>query len=671
LGENLDPVPYIFILVKVVMSFAFDDPSLTKGPFHEQSYNLKIMRPVIQKSLQRCWPRLHLDQDTRVSSAELAQIIDANSKLLDIAIPLIEEISQIIDDHQTALALVDRSGYLIYLQGSAHISGYLRERAVDLGTDLSEYGSGTNAFGLALIELVPIEVAGDEHFLQKFQNIFNAAAPVFDVEARLLGAIGVFGLLENNHPKNLTLAGMAARLIAEGIKAQGAIQDNTLQKAHFDQILATNEVGILVMDDHGYIDMVNQACESLLGLEKRQLVGHMFTEVIQWQADIRAELEARNEIRWVETTIRIKRRPVNCLVSFVPLPGGEGSVVYFSNHEDIQKLAIRELSSRGDFGLKDILGMSPQLRKVRRQVKGAAQAKASTLIVGELGTGKSLTARVIHSISDLREGPLIVFNCAALPHEMIISEMLGTLPNSSEKGVRHTSKFELANGGMLYFQDIDLLPLEGQDILLGFLKTGTIQQSGNSHRSELKVRILAATCVSLPQLVEEGKFNAELLRWLSVFQIELPSLRDRKEDIPTLANHVLTRFSCRFRSNLDLAPESLNMLCNYDWPGNIRELELIMERAIYCLGDDCLIKPVHLPISLAKLPGAFQIQLQPERSQPITELQEEAFIQAARDCNGNLSEMARVLGIGRTTVWRWFKRMNISPDSFRANGTDG
>jgi DNA-binding NtrC family response regulator len=311
------------------------------------------------------------------------------------------------------------------------------------------------------------------------------------------------------------------------------------------------------------------------------------------------------------------------------------------------------------------------MRRVRREVKTAAQAKAGTLIVGELGTGKSLLARVIHSLSDVREGPLIVFNCAALPHEMIIPELQGTLPISSKQGKRHPSKFELANGGMLYFQDIDLLPLEGQDILLGFLKTGTIQQPDSNHRSEVKVRILAATCVSLEDLVNEGKFNAELLRWLSVFQIELPPLRNRKEDIPLLANHILMRFACRYRSNIDLTPESLTLLCNYDWPGNIRELELIMERAIYCLGNDCVIKPAHLPLSLAKWPGAAQKDFQPERSQPLTELQEEALIQAARDCNGNLSEIARVLGIGRTTVWRWFKRMNISPDSFRSNGPEG
>jgi transcriptional regulator of acetoin/glycerol metabolism len=652
------------------MSFALDDPSLASWPFHEQSHHLKLMRPAIQKSLQRCWPRLYLDQDTHVSSSELSQILEANSKLLSIVEPVMDEISDLADDYHTAFVLVDRSGYLIRLQGCSHITPYLRERGIDLGTDLSEYGSGTNAFGLALIELVPIELEGEEHFLQKFKGLFDAAAPIFDPAAHLIGAIGVIGLLENKRPQSLALAMLAARAITEGVRVHESAQENALQKERFDQVLATNQVSVLVLDGDGCIDSANPASESLLGIERSKLVGRSFHEVIQLPAELRTEMDAHNEIHELETTIRLKRRPVNCVISFIPFPGGQGSVLYLRQPEEIWKLAIRELSSQGDFGLKDILGVSPQIRGVRRQVKSAAQAKASILIVGELGTGKSLTARVIHSISDLQDGPLIVFNCAALPHEMIIPELQGTLPKSSKQGKSHISKFELANGGMLYFQDIDLLPLEGQEILLRYLKTGTIQPPGSNHRSEVQVRILAATCGSLEDLVGEGKFNAELLRWLSVFQIELPPLRARKEDIPVLANHILMRFSCRYRSSLDLAPDSLSMLCNYDWPGNIRELELIMERAVYCLGNECVIKPAHLPLSLAKLPGMSLVEHPPERAQPLTELQEEALIQAAKDCNGNLSEIARVLGIGRTTVWRWFKRMNISPDSFRSNGLE-
>jgi transcriptional regulator of acetoin/glycerol metabolism len=650
------------------MSFALDDPSLARWPFHEQSHHLKAMRPAIQKSLQRCWPRLHLDQDTRISSSELSRIIETNLKLLSIAESVLGEISDLADDSHNAFVLVDRSGYLIRMQGCSHIRAYLQERDIDLGTDLSEYGSGTNAFGLALIEVVPIEVEGDEHFLQKFKGLFNAAAPIFDSAAHLLGAIGVFGLLENKRPQSLALAMLAARAITEGSGPTKRPRKMPCRKnALIRYWQPTRWVCWFWMEMAALIPPIRPA-KGLLGVEKSKLVSRSFHEVIQLPAELRAEMDANNEIHELETTIRLKRRPVNCVISYIPLPDGQGSVLYLWPQEEIRKLVIRELSSRGDFGLKDILGVSPQMRGVRRQVKSAAQAKAGTLIVGELGTGKSLTARVIHSISDLREGPLIVFNCAALPHEMIISELQGTLPKPGKQGKSHTSKFELANGGMLYFQDIDLLPLEGQEILLRYLKTGTIQQPGSNHRSEVQVRILAATCESLENLVREGKFNGELLRWLSVFQIELPPLRARKEDIPVLANHILTRFSCRYRSSLDLAPDSLSMLCNYDWPGNIRELELIMERAVYCLGNECVIKPAHLPLSLAKLPGMSLVEHPPERAQPLTELQEEALIQAARDCNGNLSEIARVLGIGRTTVWRWFKRMNISPDSFRSNG---
>jgi DNA-binding NtrC family response regulator len=270
-------------------------------------------------------------------------------------------------------------------------------------------------------------------------------------------------------------------------------------------------------------------------------------------------------------------------------------------------------------------------------------------------------------VGDFRDGPFIVFQCASLPCEMIIPELMGNGPGSGKQNTWHTNKFELADGGVLYFQDINLLPLEGQNILLDFLKTGVTQNLGNTRPRTVQTRIIAASTTSLDLLAAEGKFSAELLRWLGVFRIILPPLRERREDIPILAKSVLERLSCRYQHQIQLAPESLALMLEYDWPGNIRELEVTLERAVYSLGRDPIITPIQLPISLHKPSGVVQKGAPPDRRQPFNQIQQEALLQAAEDCNGNVSEMARVLGIGRTTVWRWLKRMDISPENYRSS----
>ncbi|MGB7921890.1 MAG: sigma 54-interacting transcriptional regulator [Pyrinomonadaceae bacterium] len=239
-----------------------------------------------------------------------------------------------------------------------------------------------------------------------------------------------------------------------------------------------------------------------------------------------------------------------------------------------------EVKAALDFG--DIVGQSPALQKVLRQIELVAQTETSVLIEGESGTGKELVARAIHERSLRHNRPLIRVNCGSIPHELFESEFFGHVRGSFTGAIRdRIGRFQLADGGTLFLDEVGEIPLALQSKLLRVLQEGEFERVGEDRTRRVDVRIVAATNRDLRREVEQGKFRQDLYYRLSVFPIEVPPLRQRKEDIPLLAAHFINR-SC---SKLNCADTKLTnriaqQLQSYDWPGNIRELQNVIERAV-------------------------------------------------------------------------------------------
>ena len=249
---------------------------------------------------------------------------------------------------------------------------------------------------------------------------------------------------------------------------------------------------------------------------------------------------------------------------------------------------------RSELNSEDLVGESAPLKRVLRLARTVAQSDATVLILGETGTGKELIARAIHRMSLRKDGSFIKLNCAAIPTGLLESELFG-----HEKGAftgafsRKIGRLELAHGGTLFLDEIGDLPLELQPKLLRVLQDQEFERLGSTHVTHVDARLIAATNRDLPRAVAERRFRSDLYYRLHVFPIRVPSLRDRKEDIPLLVRHFVQKFARRMNKKIESIPtETMSALVSWGWPGNVRELENFVERSVILSQGSVLNAPL-------------------------------------------------------------------------------
>ena len=306
----------------------------------------------------------------------------------------------------------------------------------------------------------------------------------------------------------------------------------------------------------------------------------------------------------------------------------------------------QELAGRAD--APPIIGRSEPMQQVFELVRRVAPSEATVLIGGESGTGKELIARAIHQGSERRSGAFVAINCAAIPADLLESELFGHLKGAFTGAIKdRKGKFELADGGTLLLDEVGELPLELQPKLLRALQQREIEPVGGVPR-KIDVRVIAATNRDLEAGMEAGSFREDLYYRLAVIPIHLPALRERRDDIPLLVKHFLSR---QAGSEVSLSPAAMTALCEYDWPGNVRELENNLERLLV-LRRGAVIELEELPPKLARpreraISGVLNL---PEEGYSLEELEREAVQEALRRCKGNQTQAAAFLRIPRHTL---------------------
>jgi formate hydrogenlyase transcriptional activator len=304
-----------------------------------------------------------------------------------------------------------------------------------------------------------------------------------------------------------------------------------------------------------------------------------------------------------------------------------------------------------------IVGRSAALQRALREVEGVAPTDSGVLILGETGTGKELVARAIHNLSARRDRPLIKLNCAAIPSGLLESELFG-----HERGaftgalMRKPGRFEVADKGTLFLDEVGDIPLDLQPKLLRVLQEHEFERLGSTHTQQVNVRVVAATHRDLKQMVNEGEFRSDLYYRLHIFPLSVPPLRERREDIALLVRHFVDEYARRMDRRIEIVPPpAIEALTNYSWPGNVRELQNFIERSVILSPGNVLHPP------LAELKEA-PVQTSSSELSSLEEIEREHVIRAIRACHwvlGGPNGAAARLGMKRTTLAYRIRKLNI------------
>jgi len=310
----------------------------------------------------------------------------------------------------------------------------------------------------------------------------------------------------------------------------------------------------------------------------------------------------------------------------------------------------------------EIIGKNKKMQHLFTQIQTAAAGDISVLIQGETGTGKELIAKAIHDSSRRKEGPFVAINCAAIPTELIESELFGTEPGAfTGASERRIGYFEQADTGTLFLDEIGDMPLTLQKKLLRVLQEREFQRLGGTSTISIDIRVLAATNQDLEGAIRDRYFREDLYHRLAAFPIKVPSLRDRREDIPILAHHFLKRYAAAAEKAIrDISTDALQMLMQHDFPGNVRELENVIERAVLYETTD-LLQPESLLLHQTQ-EGSQPAAGDPTNTTDILTLKDAervAIIQALKATGGNVTAAAQALGIGRNTLYRKLEEHNL------------
>ena len=441
--------------------------------------------------------------------------------------------------------------------------------------------------------------------------------------------------------------------------------DTTLSSERFEAVLQSLSEGVMTVDSNWRITCFNNAAERILGVPRSEALGKHCYEVLKANTcrgacPLRYTIEKGVPV--MELTVYFTNSQgikVPVSISTAVFRDREGKVIGgVETFRDLREVEWFRKEVEKSYTFEDIISKSPKIKKILDILPTIADSDSTVLITGESGTGKELFARAIHNLSRRRNKPFVAVNCGGFPDTLIESELFGYEAGAFTGATKaKPGRFALAKGGTLFLDEIGDLPPLLQVKLLRVLQERTYEPLGSVKTEKADVRIVSATHHNLEDTVKEGRFREDLYFRINVIKLHIPPLRERKEDVPLLINYFINRFSTlQGKSISGISSDALSLLMNYSYPGNVRELENIIEHGcVLCPGG--LIRLEHLPEWL--YPG----QAKEKMSTGLKEMEKELILSALRKHNWNRLAAAKELGIHKTTLFRKIKKLDIKvPD---------
>jgi len=467
----------------------------------------------------------------------------------------------------------------------------------------------------------------------------------------------------NNISELLEFIGEMANLIYDEIRLQQSLEKEKITQQHLKATINFMDNGIITIDRQGLITQINNQATTILRLGNRHVEQQPLKNFLPKQLITQLIKEGRPIKRCEIQTV--KPREVHCLLSANPIVvSGKvmGAVLQIQDFKDLRR-AVYEFSAKHiETTFDDILGESDAFLQVKAHASTVAHNDSTVLILGESGTGKELFARAIHTNSRRSAYPFIAINCAAIPENLLESELFGYDEGAftgARKGGK-PGKFEMADGGTLFLDEIGDMPLHMQAKILRILQESVVERIGGMTTISVNVRIIAATNTQLEKLVKEGGFRRDLYYRLNVFPLTIPPLRMRRQDVTILATHFLAKYNAKMERHLEsFSAEALGMLVSYHWPGNVRELQNAVEYAVN-VETGSTIQPRSLPTSITRYGAAKK----PRRSvaYKVREYEKMIIREVLESCDDSVEgkkRAARELRISLPTLYRKIRKFNL------------
>lgn len=459
-----------------------------------------------------------------------------------------------------------------------------------------------------------------------------------------------------------------ADLLASKVSESDTMEKLTLLSGELSAILETIHEGALAINSQGLVTHCNTTAAKLLNCDRSVIVGKSLADFWNDAPAFEVLKTGREYIEKEEFYQTKDRRSMHFIVSVRPIPGKEkpeGAVISFRDISEARRL-INELSSMPtEYTFDDIIGKCEVIRQVKEQALRVAVGNSTVLITGESGTGKEIFARAIHKASMRDSGPFISVNCGAIPEALLESELFG-YEGGAFTGARKegkVGKFELADGGTFFLDEIGEMPLHLQVKLLHVLQNREVERVGGSKKIPVDVRIIAASNRDLETMMQEGNFRKDLYFRLSVIPLHIPPLKERREDIPALIELCLNKYATMLKKEIhSIDPEAMKCLLGYHWPGNVRELENAVEYAVNMAAGE-RITMNSLPPRVRETRAEFFVKGEVSLKDRVREY-ERRVLQECIEHFGNTFEgknaIAEKLKISRATLYRKLAELGIS-----------
>lgn len=619
----------------------------------------------------------------RLSGKELRQTLDRSQSLIRAAHSYIQHLYSFVKGTNFVLALTDAEGYVLDLLGDDDmIQARTKKSGLTVGCCRSEEYAGTNGIGTCLMVGKPIQVWACEHYIQPHHGYVCSAAPIRNVHGEIIGCLDVVGPIGLPHNHTLAMVSASADGIEKELKMVDAYERISIVNSQMASAIQAIDSGMIMFNNMGMIVQYNKRACQVLNLTPEMLDKANIANIIDLHNSTFNPFEMTRNVQNIEVsllTCKQERISLSLSMSIIKndLDQQLGTVLVINELKKIHTLVNQLSGFTATYTFDSILGQSPSICSVKDMAKAAAQSRSNVLILGESGTGKELIAQAIHNASDRSSGPFIAINCGSLPKGLIESELFGyergAFTGANKEG--HPGKFELAHGGTIFLDEIGDMPLELQASLLRVLQSKEIVRIGGKQKKEIDVRIMAATNVNLLESVQKKEFRDDLYYRLNVLSIEVPPLRERKTDITLLADHFIASISHILGKHIDgIEEEAQEILSAYNWPGNIRELENVIERAVNLTAHTTIGKN-ELPPSIVHAvqtpdapsrQGQLSAQSSENNSDPSAGNRSyQLLIEALAAERGNVSKTSERLGIPKRTLYRRIKRYNININEFR------